>query len=340
MKENRSMLFLYPEYENFDPKKQGIITSLLSDLKIIINTTNFNIKKILRDGSFAYIRCLPYIEIEEINRTPTQKMKDLVRVCVIGYNDQSYEDSYSEICQGYANNTLDISHLIGLRITTDSNEPSFSKPKNSFFDVIIESNLCDLESVLISIMLDTSLYHYFYLDDDIKARKEFSTIKVQGITKIGKMEAYGMISNGEEISYLPFSYPFVKEYFTVIDSLDNACVNITNNLINSYFDFIKDFLCVSLDFNSRKELIDPYKTTIKENVKTVLEKSIIDPFFEKGHSYIVAINCNVKKSRKAFDNCEPMIYAFKVSEDIISRWLSKIKSSLTNYLMFLVKIGE
>ena len=70
-------------------------------------------------------------------------------------------------------NNLSISHLVGLRICSSSSQVKFTEPNGLPFDVIIETGLEDLEAILVSIMLDISIYHYFCLSNDLLYRKNF-----------------------------------------------------------------------------------------------------------------------------------------------------------------------
>lgn len=341
MADNRTVLFLYPDFETYNTEDQNLITKLISDLKLIINASNTKIGKILQDGSFSYIRCLPFIEMEDATKKPSDDLVDLVRVCVIGYNDKNYENIYSDICDDYEKNKLDITHLVGLKINSSLETIKFIKPNNSSFDVVIETNLSNLELILISIMLDTSIYHYFSLNNDIKYRKSFSKLKIQGIKELNYIEDYGKDTDFSKIDYLPFSYPYVKRYFKSHgENKNEVCKKVTDDLIKDFFSFIISCVCIMFEYNNRKEPINPYIKDINQNVKNVLNKTIKDDKFKLGNTYIVAIDSNINESSKIIINENVFMLECNDLEVALKEWLSLFCESLTDFLLFQIKIGD
>lgn len=337
--ENRTVLFLYPELNSVDDAEQNAIIRIISDLKLVINGANRQIKKILQqEGNFSYIRCLPNIEMEEANKHPFGQNIEFVRVCVIGHNNKNYENSYNDICTKYANNTLDISHLIGLRINSDLENVCFSKPNESPFDVIVESNIEDLVALLISIMLDTSLYHYFSLNNDIKYRKKFSEIKMDCIKKDMKIEDYGQVIDSTSIKYLPFSYPYIKQYSLSIENQqDSSAEMIINSLIKQYFLFIKNYACTHLEYNAKKEAKNPY-IKMSTNLKSALDKIVKTLDSSVDNNYILAIHNGIEKSKNPSLNSD---YFMLIDDDnIITNWLSSFTVPLNEFTLFHLKIGD
>ena len=341
MVENRTVLFLYPDFENYDTAEQKLITKLISDLKIIINYSNNRIGKVLQDGSFSYIRCLPFIEMEEATKQPTPELVDLVRVCVIGYDDKNYESIYSNICEDYVRNKLEITHLVGLKIVSNMESIRFTKPAKSPFDVVIETNLRNLDLILISIMLDTSIYHYFSLSEEVKYRKNFSTIKIDGIKESNNLEDYGEIIEISNINYLPFSYPFVKRYFSLRGQNKNEqSKDITDELIKEYFSFIKNWVCTSIDYNTRKERMNPYQSEIKPNIKKSLDTIVKYEIIKPGKTYLVAINMNIEEiTEDSINNKGVFVIEVSDLDSALHDWLSLFNEPLTNYSLFQIKIG-
>lgn len=337
--ENRTVLFLYPELNSVDEAEQNAIIRIISDLKLVINGANSHIKKILQqEENFSYIRCLPNIEMEEANKHPFGQNIDFVRVCVIGHNNKNYENSYYDICKKYVNNTLDISHLIGLHIDNNLKDVSFSKPKDSPFDVIVKSNLDDLVVLLISIMLDTSLYHYFSLNNDIKYRKSFSEIKMKGIKDDLSIDEYGNVTNLADIKYLPFSYSCIKKYtLSAKKELDSSVEEIINVLIKKYFDFIKKHVCFHLEYNNKKESKNPY-AEIGPNIKSALSKIVKSSHCSFNQKYIIAVDATIAKER---DPVKDSDFWIVIDDDaVIENWLSSFTFPLNKFLLFHIKIGD
>ncbi len=335
--ESRTVLFMYPDLGKVDSVEQSSIVRIISDLKLVISEANRQIGKILQnEDNFSYIRCLPTIGMVEANKRPNEENIDFVRVCVISCDKNNYESTYSDICNQYANNNLKISHLIGLKINSDSEKTQFSRPDGSAFDVIVESNFDNIVGILTSIMLDTSLYHYFGLSNEVEYRKQFSLIKMEAIRANSLLDGYGNIDNLEKIIYLPFSYPYIKRYFEPHENRSEKEL-IINNLITDYFVFIKETVCKHLEFNNDKEISKPY-ANINNRIKDAITMAIMEPFFEVDSSYIVAIDNAIPKGKIV----EVGVDCFVVKDDgnNIKNWLLNVTKPLSGYTLLYIKIGD
>ena len=336
MVDTRKTLFLYPKLDDFPLKKQREIFKLIEDLKIIVNISNQTIENILRDSSFAYIRCLPCINIEEVHSSILQTVENVerVRICVIGYNETDYEKSYSNICKSYAENHLNISHLVGLKIRTDINDVNFLKPEDSSFNLIIETGLVDLENILVSIMLDISIYHYFSLNNNLSYRKCFSSLKMKCIIDSEQKSDYGDTTEFDKIRYLPFSYPYVKK-ITDISSIENVKVIILK-MIKDYFQFITSYVLTEMIFDKNKELEDPYSLNEipKDHLNYISEK-INEERFMPGNNYCIIINNQSINE----DTIGDTTYVIKDDEYAIEKWLSSFPDNLNDFSLYYIKIG-
>lgn len=327
MAEIRQTLFLYPNLSNLVNEKQDDILRLITRLKIIVNNSNDKIERILRSSSFAYVRCMPSVNIEEMSSdTFADKEAERVRVCVIGYNDESYESSYRNICTQYKENKLNISHLVGVKINKNVASVKFYRPEQSPFDVIVEMKLCDLEDILVSIMLDISIYHYFSLSNEIEYRRKFSAIKMNIIKESEHINDYGDIDNIDNIDYLPFSYPYVKEIS--INKAENTFKFISNAL-SDYFKFIKKYVCTTIDFNKHKELNNPY--CYKEKGMSDEQIDTISEFVSKSSD--INNECFVILK----DDEKPII--INDENDAQMEWLSTFSTPLNDYNLYYIKIG-
>ena len=325
MVETIKTLFLYPKLGELSQDKQIEILDLIIQLKTIVNISNKKIAKILRDSSFSYTRCLPSVTIEELcSEIFKNENAERIRVCVIGYNESNYTEFYTDICNKYMQNKLNISHLVGIKINTNTETVKFYKNGDSQFDVIIETGLSDLENILVSIMLDISIYHYFALSNDIQYRRTFSELKMKGIKEAPYINEYGENIDLKTIKYLPFTYPFVKK----IANNSEAISEVINDIVNNYFDFIKRYVCISVCLNKYKELETPYAYT--DDIKDQLNLLIENSNFKKGNMYYVVNNNNdPQKSIIINDDSNAKI-----------TWLAKINSPLNNCTLYHIKIGE
>lgn len=327
MAETRKTLFLYPKLENLDIHKQIKIIDLITHLKIIVNVSNEKIARILRDSSFAYVRCLPSVNVEELcAEMLINEEVERVRVCVIGYNEASYENSYSHICQQYVQNKLNISHLVGVKINTSVNSVSFYKPEGSPFDVIIETGLFNLENILVSIMLDISIYHYFALSNDIQYRRKFSALKMNSIRESNHINEYGDNVNLGEIHYLPFTYPYVKK---ISEDKNGEISSIINEALDEYFEFIARYVCSEIFFDNNKELNEPYsyKGVPNDHISSLCEIVANLDTTASGNYYAI-----IGVSR------EPTI--IRDNDEARFTWLSKFTRPLNDCALYYIRIGE
>lgn len=325
--ETRKTLFLYPKLENLDINKQIKIIDLITHLKIIVNVSNEKIARILRDSSFAYVRCLPSVNVEELcAEMLINEEVERVRVCVIGYNEASYENSYSHICEQYVQNKLNISHLVGVKINTSVNSVKFYKPEGSPFDVIIETGLFDLENILVSIMLDISIYHYFALSNEIQYRRKFSALKMNSIRESNHINEYGDNVNLSEIHYLPFTYPYVKK---ISEDKNGEISSIINEALDEYFEFIARYVCFDIFFDNNKELNDPYSYggVPSDHISSLSEIVANLDTTASGNYYAI-----IGSSR------EPTI--IRDNDEARFTWLSKFTRPLNDCALYYIRIGE
>lgn len=336
----RNTLFLYPNLNEFKEEEQNTILKLISDLKFIINDSNEKIERILRNGSFAYIRCLPTVEMEGITYVDLEddSVSELVRICIIEFEGNNYESDYKTICEKYTNNSLGISHLVGLKINLSLKEVNFIKPDNSPFDVVIETGLNNLKAIIISIMLDISIYHYFLLSNVIDYRKKFSNIKMQGIKNSDLKDEYGKNVDFDKIKYLPFTYPYIKNLLSLDSNInESTSKDKIENLIENYFDFIKNYVCNTIMYNRLKESNMPYDE-IKYKYIEDLEKVVSLPQIELGKQYFILIKNGISNT-SCIEIDNKNVFVIEDNETSLTEWLSIIQNPLDNFSLYYIKIG-
>ena len=346
VKDTRKTLFLYPRLDivlddgtnnTGQKEEQTKVFDLIADLKIIATISNETIERILRNTGFDYIRCVPVINVEEMHHFPSISSDiERVRICVIGYDNNSYESAYKEICDNYINNKLKISHLVGLKISTSSESVVFSKPEGSAFDVVIETGLMHLTNVLVSIMLDISIFHYFSLSNDIEFRKMFSIAKMEYI----KCSSFSSIyANGDElksINYLPFSYKYINELRNC-DTDEQK--RIIKNLVDNYFDIVRRFVCKHISLTRYKELKDPYGCSSSINEEHLSVIRTLATNFITGKQYIVVIKDDIDSS-KDVSMQDDDLFVFASDDDVVSKWLSKFSTPLDGFSLYYITIGD
>ena len=230
---------------------------------------------------------MPKVHMECISRiTPQSIDYQDVRICIAKFKSVDYTANYSELIREYKDGQRDISHLVALHIVDSTSQtfvPRFYIDPANNFDVIIETGLKDLKGILMSIMLDISLYHYFSLSDKLPDRKKFNGVKHKHLTsQLDKAkEIYGNISIGNQQMYLPFSYKAFRD-----KQFDASGVDLTANILRlqkEYCLFLGTELGTPITFNSRGSIINP------KQVQDVLQDTY--PRTEK----LVRENSNLKR---------------------------------------------
>lgn len=297
----RKTIFLYPKCDQSDVKKFRQTSRLITQIKKIVRISNKGIEKILYGGCFASLRCKPTVSMEGIGQAlETFSDYSNVRICVAKYNGIDYTSSYQAILSDETKKNSDISHLVALYISSRaSSKIKFLPDKSGNFDAIVETDLEHLEQLLVAIMFDISLYHFFALKNEINFRKDFNTLKFNYITKeFGHDEIKRVY--GEEIDssyplYLPFSLRFVQE-LTRKSNLDSIN-SLIKKLIKEYCSFLisslskvgnvseKGYLSNLHDFDEK------YRKTLEEYVEKCRNNS-----FASNEKNILFISANQQKN--------------------------------------------
>ena len=272
----RKTVFLYPDFGNL-PREDVFRTNILiTKINFVVNSANDLIRQILSGGNFSFLNCLPSVTLQSVFEEEKADIDcNNVRICITGYNDIDYSANYKKLVHEYQSGRADISHLVAIHITDKSQKAQFIYDKQGNFDVIIKTDLDHLRIVLLSIMLDISLYHYFLLSDELTFRRDFNKIKFHYIFSNDLNEQYstlyGLTLNEEEEVYLPISYNGINklERRTNPDSRKD----LIQSLINDYAHFLFVSLSVELIVNERGSIeIGPKKEKIHNY--SILEKYI------------------------------------------------------------------
>lgn len=210
----RNTAFLYPDLASENQKERRCTLNLITSLTAIVQSANRQLKNLIEGGSFSFVKCMPEVQMHCI----TEEMDvlddlDNVRICVTRYDGHDYTLYYDKLTREYVSGHTRISHLVALDLYSTTCHTQFSRDENKQFDAVISTCLETLEAVLVSIMFDISLYHYFLLSDDLIERKKFNEIKYDHLIKNltdSEKKVYGTESLVDGPIYLPFSLPEVK----------------------------------------------------------------------------------------------------------------------------------
>lgn len=243
----RNAVFVYPDLGKLNRQQSLKTNKMITSMYLIIDMANKWIEKILYSKAILRVNCLPTAKLKMVPTLDNSNlMIDNIRICIVNFQGIDYSDNYEKIINDYRNPASKISHLVALHILNDEDNNVVFEPDNSSrFDVIIKTNRTNLQNVLISIMLDIFLYHYFWLSTDIQERKEFNAKKIKYIIDCLSCdrlkEVYGNDFTNDHPDYLPFSLDCLKTEKFNLDKL--------NELLQSYSDFIINGLGKRVEIN-------------------------------------------------------------------------------------------
>ena len=300
MEIERKTIFLYPDLNNASREELISMTSLITSINQIVVLSNRQIAQILKEGNFSFIRCMPTVLMRCVDSNiGEQSNYNDVRICIAKFNNTDYTSNYTNIVNDFQHGDSNISHLVALHIVTKTQKTKFMKDHQGNFDAIIEVNLENLQNLLVSIMLDISLYHYFTLSTDIRKRKEFNTAKYRYVvnTDFNAAQALygGNLSKNDPI-YLPITLRFIKE-LSRREAKDSRAESILN-MQKWYCVFLAESLGIKVQRNDVGSIINPYEFKGGENYKVVED-------FVRNHAnyerkYIIIVPDTSTESSKAF----------------------------------------
>lgn len=277
----RNAVFVYPDLNllSKDREEMKVTHRLVTNMYTIVDMANKRIEDILYCGAFLQVNCLPTAKLTMMSTISDSEFNiDNIRICIIKYKNIDYSNNYISIVNDYKAKRCDISHLVALHILDDDdNQVTFEKDEADRFDVIIKSNRSNLQNILVSIMLDISLYHYFLLSKDINERIQFNKKKICYIIENNPpeqlMETYGNIFLGSVPKYLPFSLMFVKEAYNKHTQI--KLDKVVRKTLDKYSDFISKKLCTDVIVNRNGNIrnINQYNDCFISNVQDATRKS-------------------------------------------------------------------
>ena len=305
----RNAVFVYPDINSkeFSKEEMKITTRLVTNMYTIVDMANRRIEAMLCCGAFLRINCLPTAKLTMVPAVTNSKLKkDNIRLCIIKYKNIDYSGNYMEIVNDYKSRRSNISHLVALNILDDNDDTvCFEQDKEDRFDVVIKSNRSHLENILVSIMLDISLYHYFLLSKELRERIEFNQKKINYIINNNSTEKLKEIYGTSFETYIPKYLPFSLIYIKNVYESDKPLAEIINDVLINYSKFISSILLVIVHINNNGSVKDIEKyediihTVQKLTKKDPSIKNIIISFLDstqKGIGNVLEYNKDVPLS--------------------------------------------
>ena len=290
----RKTAFLYPAFSELDRETVLITNDLITNVNLVVRAANDSIKSILSQGGFSFINCFPTVSMKPISEESTAHVdSNNVRICILKYNDIDYSENYELLINDYKNGRSDISHLVAVSIQDRDQKVKFEVDPLGHFDVIVKSNIDRLKQVLIAIMLDISLYHYFLQSNSLNDRKDFNKVKIDYISNFLKEDiynSYGVMGDEKLPSYLPISWKYTTK-FERYKTKDSRREHILS-LIDFYASFLVNSIAYEVVFNEHGRIADnPNNETIKnlDVVQNFITKKYIDGEAQK-ISFIIPDN--------------------------------------------------
>lgn len=334
----RKTIFLYPKGDELEKDSYKVTSHLIKRIKKITFISNRTIKEILYGGCFSHIKCKPLVEMKCISQH-NESVLDCsnVRICIAKYNGIDYKSNYNSVIKSAKENRNNISHLVALYISNSKQKPIFRVDEQGDFDAIVETDLDHLDSVLLAIMLDISLYHYFQLSDDIEDRKDFNTVKFNYILSSYNIEEfekiYGKNTNHDSPFYLPFSLEDVTELRGITNRIHRN--KIIKVLITKYSQFLIDCFSTKVVLD-KHYYISNSKDIAQDKYYKHLEKYIENLRNANGTNtpcivYFIAFNYSTEN---------PITFYIEYNKEslAISNWLSALSADFCEFRLFKIVV--
>lgn len=268
----RDTAFLYPNLVDISSEERLRTLGLISQITAIVNLANRELAELVDGGTFSFVNCMPKVHMECISDVVENFTDcDNVRICVTSYNSYDYTNNYDALIQRYRHGKTGISHLVALRITGHPQKVQFTPDKNDQFDAVITTSLDYLETILVSIMFDISLYHYYGLSNHLPERKRFNETKynylLQKYTAKEQEDIYGNAFSEIPI-YLPISLPEVRKIDRRIRS--DSRQNAVDDMLDAYATFLANSdLSIAIYKDHDGNILQPWDQIPKDITKTV-----------------------------------------------------------------------
>ena len=325
----RKTVFLYPESERLEYEQIKTTNRLITNINFIVYSANNLIKNILTSGNFSFVNCFPSVMMHSIC-DEIQEFHDCnnVRICITGYNTIDYSRNYLNIIEKHKNNSSDISHLVAIHIRDKLNKPKFLVDVDQNFDVKIESDLEHLENVLVAIMLDISLYHYFLLSDDLLKRKQFNIIKFGYIcannSTQDQIKIFGVKLENDNPIYLPIS---LKHVVKLSGRTNKGRRNeVISELVDNYADFLAESLSVKLEVDEQGTIINCQDFN-NSDVLRIVEKAVKEN--ANAEKFLIIIPENLTEK----DDC--IVVKYETDVGFVS-WMNKERENTSPYQIIMV----
>jgi len=320
----RKTVFLYPNLAELSRDNIKTTSRLITNINMVVNSANDLIRRILASGNFAFINCLPTVLMTSVCENKEASIKcNNVRICISNYNDIDYTENYKQIITEYKNGCADISHLVAIHISDKDSKTQFLHDANENFDVIVKTNIDHLENILVSIMLDISLYHYFLLSNDLSFRKQFNRIKydfIKAYMADDLKNAYGLKTNDDNLVYLPISLGHVLKLDRY--SKETSRAEFIGELVEYYANFLIKVLTIKIERNERGSIRQPSNPAITDNYDAIED-------FVRQHidvkEYFIIVPDNVTEK-------QPIVMVnYNNKSNRVSTWIDKNFEHIGNY---------
>lgn len=234
----RKVLFLYPNIDDFPNEIiREKVVDLIDSLYYIISDANEFVARAFSSDVFVNSKYIPVIESQAINKAHDEVSKEDIhglRLCVTSFDEYDFSDKYSNLISKKNLVENDISHLLSIKLYSKSKKYSWKASTDESFSAIIETGVNELTKIVVSIMLDIALYHYFKLPKGLVYRQSFGLIKKEfldaSLSNNEMRAVYGSSGDKREnIRYLSISLSF-------IDDIDREPENI-QSLLKTFTDF-------------------------------------------------------------------------------------------------------
>lgn len=324
---DRKTVFLYPDLATLTRKEVCLTNALITNINLVVDSANALIQNILCSGNFSFINCMPTVLMTSVCEDFKKNKVECsnVRICISAYDDIDYTENYAHLINNYKTGCSDISHLVAVHISDKFDKTQFTHDNAGNFDVIVKTNLDYLENVLVSIMLDISLYHYFLLSNDLSYRRSFNKIKYEHLLKTPSNileNIYGFNPQNQKLIYLPISLGDVSqlENYTTVALRHN----FIDELINNYANFLATTTATKIECNERGSIINASQHASIKNYSAI-ESYIRNAPPQKNKMYYILVPDILTK------NTPISMIQYNEETGKVSTWIKKEFEDICSY---------
>lgn len=257
---------------------------LMPDIITSVSLANSEFRHLVEGGQFSFVNCMPTVHMQCVDEDDYEMLEhpENIRICVVKFDNYDYTKNYRKLLDHYKNGKIEISHLVALYITSHQQKIKFEQDASEEFDAIISVGLDSLTKVLLAIMFDISLYHYFLLSDGFEQRRDFNRHKYKYVSELygrpDQEELFGgdlpLLSDDIGVKlYLPISWAEVKPIKK--SHKDESRQKAIGRMLQTFANFLADELSLGVLVDAEGKITN-CSAQLPEEISDIVKKTVCE----------------------------------------------------------------